>query len=148
MSETTVIEIGGVKLEVDLRSAKRIDTLRVGSKVKVLDKNAGGYGGPKISPGVVIGFEPFPYLPSILIAYLNMDYGKVELKFLTLNAKTDSHQVVASIDDDKIDRKEVGAFFDREETKLERALEEIRERRAYFDSHFGAYWTTIETTGV
>lgn len=38
MSETTIIEINGVKLEIDLRHAKRIDNLRVGDTVKVLRK--------------------------------------------------------------------------------------------------------------
>jgi hypothetical protein len=30
-----IVEIDGVKIEVDLRSAKRIDTFRVGDNVKV-----------------------------------------------------------------------------------------------------------------
>lgn len=147
MSETTVIEIGGVKLEVDLRTAKRIDTLQVGSKVKVLQKKT-AYGEPKIFPGVVIGFEPFPDLPTILIAYLEIEWQAVNLRFLSLNGNTESHQVIASVDDDKLDRTEVGALFDRDEAKAERVLQEIREKRAYFDRHFGAYWTTIETGKV
>ena len=32
-----IIEINGIKMEVDLRNAKRIDTFKVGDPVKVLD---------------------------------------------------------------------------------------------------------------
>lgn len=34
-----IIEIDGVKIEVDLRTAKRIDTYRVGDNVKILNKD-------------------------------------------------------------------------------------------------------------
>jgi hypothetical protein len=60
--QTTIIEIGGVKLEVDLRSAKRIDELKIGSRVKCLQKPS--YGEMKTLPGVIVGFEPFPSLPT------------------------------------------------------------------------------------
>ena len=63
---TTVIEINGVKLEVDLRSARRIDTLRVGDRVKLLEKTS--YGGPIVHHGVVAGFDPFPSQPTIIVS--------------------------------------------------------------------------------
>lgn len=62
-----VIEINGVKLEVDMRYAKRVDELRVGSKVKVLNKEYSSY---KVYPGVIVGFEEFDNLPTIVVAYL------------------------------------------------------------------------------
>ena len=34
-----IVEIGGVKIEVDLRTAKRVDSYRVGDPVKVLTKS-------------------------------------------------------------------------------------------------------------
>jgi hypothetical protein len=53
MSEETkrVIEINGVKMEVDMRYAKRVDELRIGSRVKVLIKEYSSY---KIYLGVSI----------------------------------------------------------------------------------------------
>ena len=36
MEEKRIVEIDGVKIEVDLRTAKRIDTFAVGDNVKVL----------------------------------------------------------------------------------------------------------------
>ena len=35
------IEINGVKLEIDLRTAKRVDTFKIGDNVKVLKKEYG-----------------------------------------------------------------------------------------------------------
>ena len=42
MEEKRIVEIDGVKIEVDLRTAKRIDTFRVGDNVKVLCKEYNG----------------------------------------------------------------------------------------------------------
>ena len=36
MEEKRIIDINGMKMEVDLRTAKRIDTFKVGDNVKVL----------------------------------------------------------------------------------------------------------------
>ncbi|MHC4294732.1 MAG: hypothetical protein ACYSTL_04025, partial [Planctomycetota bacterium] len=50
-----VVEINGVKLEVDLRHAKVIDQFRVGDRVKVLKKKY-----EKVyesHPGAIIGFD-------------------------------------------------------------------------------------------
>ena len=37
--EKRIIEIDGMKVEVDLRHAKRVDTFKVGDNVKILDKS-------------------------------------------------------------------------------------------------------------
>ena len=58
-----IIEINGVKMEVDLRHATQIHTeIKIGSKVKVLHKQ---HGGQNIYHGVVCGFENFVDLPTI-----------------------------------------------------------------------------------
>ena len=54
------IEINGVKLQVDLRHARRLEEIRVGSRVKVLTKD---YNGHKVSHGVVIGFTLLENVP-------------------------------------------------------------------------------------
>jgi hypothetical protein len=142
-SQTTVIEVNGVKLEVDLRNAKRIDTLKIGSRVKCLEK---GYSGMKTQPGVVVGFEPFPSLPTIVVAYLDIGYASAGLKFKSFNAETKDFEVVADLDNNalEIDRDEANAFFDRETAKKEGELREIREKRAFFNEHFGRYFTHAE----
>ena len=38
MEEKRIVEIDGVKIEVDLRTAKRVDSYKVGDNVKILEK--------------------------------------------------------------------------------------------------------------
>ena len=54
------IEINGIKLEVDLRTAKRIDQFKVGDNVKVLKKNGGNFQGvpvTDIAGELILGFD-------------------------------------------------------------------------------------------
>ena len=99
-TETTIIEINGVKMEVDLRHAKIVhQNIRVGSRVKPPEK--GGYGGPTVFPGVVVGFEPFTDLPTIIVAYVKTGYSAPGLEFAYINAKcAEKWDMVPSMDDD------------------------------------------------
>ena len=64
-----VVEINGVKMEVDLRSAttQEVNTYKVGDQVKVLIKD---YSSWKDYPGTIVGFDNFKQRPTIIIAYL------------------------------------------------------------------------------
>lgn len=137
--QTTIIEVNGVKLEVDLRNAKRVDTLRIGDRVKCLVK---GYSDMSTHAGVVVGFEPFPSLPSIVVAYLETGYASGLLKFKTFNSETKDFEVVADIDNNalELDREDVLRSFSRDEATKERELRELREKRAFFLAHFGRYF--------
>lgn len=140
--QTTIIEINGVKLEVDLRNAKRIDQLQIGSRVKCLAKSS--YGGEMTTkPGIVVGFEPFPSLPTMVVAYLDIGYGAPGLKFRSFNKETKDFEVVADLDNNalEIDRAETVAHFDREIAKKELELREVREKKAFFLAHFGRYFS-------
>lgn len=136
---TTIIEINGVKLEVDLRQAKRIDTLHVGSPVKVLVK---GYSDYKVHAGTVVGFEPFANLPTIIVAYLDVDYGSANLKFLHFNEQSKDVEVVHAVDGDLVDIDRVGviARMDREIVKKEQELEDLQARKTFFLENFGRYF--------
>jgi hypothetical protein len=71
MTETNkIIEINGVKFEVDGRTAtlRQIDTIRIGARVKVLKKKYGD--DYEVHHGVVVGFEPFKEAPTFIIAYI------------------------------------------------------------------------------
>lgn len=141
--QTTIIEVNGVKLEVDLRSAKRIDELKVGSRVKCLIKK---YDSFDTRPGVVVGFEPFPTKPTIVIAYLEDDYSSASLKFKSFNSDTKDFEIVADLDQNalEINRAEVLAKFDREAEKKRQELADVEQRKAFFLSHFGRYFTDLQ----
>jgi hypothetical protein len=129
------IEINGVKFDVDLRTATRVETLKVGSRVKVLKKS---YSGWDVFPGVVVGFDPFKQLPTITVAYVAS--GTVSL--LAYNEQSKETEIVAAYDDDKLelDRDWTIKALDRKIADAENALKVARETKDYFVSHFGAWY--------
>lgn len=137
--QTTIIEVNGVKLEVDLRSAKRIDELKIGSRVKCLVKK---YDGFATYAGVVVGFEPFPSRPTIVVAYLENNYGTAALKFMSFNSDTKDFEIVSDLDHNslEIDKADVLAQFDRNADLKRAELRDIEDKKAFFLAHFGRYF--------
>jgi hypothetical protein len=142
MQEKTIIEINGVKLEVDLRHAKRIEELRIGSPVKCLVKKFDDYA---VFPGVIVGFEPFKGLPSILVAYLEVGYSAADLKFKTFNTQSKDFEIVADVNFNRLElnRDDVLSKMDREIAKKEIELEEATNKRDFFLANFGRYFANI-----
>ena len=146
-TQTAIVEVNGIKLEVDLRTAKRIDQLTdqltIGSRVKCLVKQ---YSDFKTVPGVVVGFEPFEKLPTIVVAYLDTDYLTASLKFVSFNSATKDFEIVADLDNNalEIDRANIIAKMDREYAKKEAELQELAERKAFFLAHFGRYFAAAD----
>ena len=146
MSDMTVVEVNGIKLEVDLRYAKRIDTLRVGSKVKVLVKS--DYAEPDVHTGVVVGFEPFESLPTVIICYLKVSYSAASLEFAYVNSKSGKkYDIIVAVDDDlPVKKADVLAQMDVEVEKKRQEIAEIERKRAYFLQHFNAYFSAPKKT--
>lgn len=142
-TNTTLIEINGVKMEVDLRHAKRVENIKVGCRVKVLRKEYSSY---KVSHGVVIGFEPFEKLPTIIIAALTLSYNDAKIEFVYFNAESVDTEVVISVDPDSesIDKQQVLDYINREISKRENEITELENRRAYFLAQFSSYWTPAD----
>lgn len=142
MSDKQVIEINGVKMEVDLRHAVRIDTFRIGTKVKILAKEAGYSSDTKVYSGVIVGFEPFESLPTIVVCYLERDYAGATLKFAYVNSSSAKKwEIVAAVDDDlPVQKADVLALIDRDMAKKADELEDLGRKRAYFLQHFSAYF--------
>jgi hypothetical protein len=141
-NEKTIIEVNGVKLEVDLRSARRIEEIRIGSPVKLLTKAS--YGGNKVHPGVVIGFEPFKDLPTILVAYVEDSWTSAEIKIAAINSKQEEFDMVAAVDlDFAVDRDAILKRFDRQIATKEREIDAISEQRKYFETNFKAFWAQV-----
>jgi hypothetical protein len=148
-TETTIVEINGVKMEVDLRKARVIhDNIKVGSRVKLLEKSA--YGGPEVFAGIVAAFEPFESLPTIVVAYVKNAYGETNfVNFAYINASDKSKEkweMVPSQDDDMpIARENIMAGFEREIQKREQEILGLQTRRDYFVRNFGEYFRSTET---
>lgn len=142
-SNKQIIEINGIKMEVDTRYARRIDTFQVGTKVKVLEKqNSYGSTDTKVYSGVIVGFEPFDSLPTIIVCYLEIDYSGASLKFAYVNTATDKKwEIVAAVDDDlPVQKADVLTKIDREVEKKRDEISELERKRSYFLQHFSTYF--------
>lgn len=140
-----IIEINGVKLELDLRQAsvQQIDTFKVGDSVKVLIKDYSGY---KSHAGVVAGFDGFQKLPTIIIGYLDANYSSASLKFVYLNSQTkDVELVAASQTDIPFERDTVLALMDKAIVQKETELGEAKRNKEMFLSMFNRYFTDYAT---
>ena len=143
MQTKQIIEINGINLEVDLRHAVRLDTFAIGTRVKVLTKN---YSGHQVKHGVVIGFEPFKNLPTVIIAVAAISYTEAKIEFLYYNSETKDTEVVVALDEDKADLDQA-AFVNQVEaeiSKKELEIQQLRERKAYFLDKFKTFWAPTE----
>lgn len=132
-----IIEINGVRLEVDLRSARRIDEFKVGDSVKVLDnrndKNL-------VRSGVITDFANFKELPTIMVAmYTPPDYwSKPSIEFIPYNANTENIEIVAvSAEEIIVSRETIVQKFDDEIAKKRDELNDLIIKRDTFVKYFG-----------
>ena len=136
--ETRIIEVNGVKLEVDLRNAKRIDNFRVGDSIKVLLKTYSDY---KSYIGVIVGFDNFEKHPTIVIAYLDVEYSSASIRFAYYNS--DSKDIeIAPVNNYDIPHSKVSVLdmMDRDINKKEEELRDMKSKREYFLNMFGKYF--------
>ena len=140
MSEKRIVEINGIKVEVDLRDAKRVDSFKVGDKVKVLIKD--GYSDNRsVYPGVVVGFEDFKTLPTIIVAYVKTSYGEASLDFFYFNSEsTDVDMVPADNEYLPIEKSDILDKFNREIEKKKIEVAELEQKKSYFLKRFGQYF--------
>jgi hypothetical protein len=131
-----IIEINGVKLEVDLTEATVIDHYKVGDPVKCLIKR---YGSSYESvPGVIVGFDAFKKLPTIIVAYLE---GGSAVKFLHLNESSEDVEITAmNAKDLPFEKSRVLDLMDREITKAETTVADLKHKKQFFLNEFGKYF--------
>ncbi len=129
MSDKTIIEINGVKLEVDLRQAKKIEDFKIGDNVKILIKEySDSY---KSHPGVIVGFDNFERLPTIVICYCDVSYSKAEIKFVYLNAQSKDVEICHMASHEK-----ATDYLDREIASKEKDLIDLKHKKEYFITHY------------
>ena len=137
MDEKRIVEIDGVKIEVDLRTAKRVDSYKVGDNVKILEKESSDY---KVKPGIIVDFDEFNELRTIVIAVFEEGsyYTRPSIKFINYNAKTSEkiEMVPASEDEIKVSRDSVVEMFEREISKKKNELLDLQNQLDYFMEKF------------
>ena len=140
--DTRIIEVNGIKMEVDLRTAKRIDQFKVGDSVKVLIKDYSDRYASYI--GTIIGFDNFEKTPTIVIAYLKTEYSSAEIKFLYYSSATKDAEVTNLNDwDVPVTKSTIIEQFNRELTKKEAEIQEIKQKQEIFEKLFGKYFDNV-----
>ena len=132
-----IIEIDGVKVEVDLRTAKRVESFKVGDNIKILDKEYESY---KVKPGIIVDFAEFQELPTIVIAVF--DEGSwsstPNISFIYYNKNTSKKVEIGSCSEDEIKVSKEGVIerFEREIQKKKNEYEDLKNKLEYFKTHF------------
>lgn len=137
MSDKKIIEVNGIKLEVDMRYAKRIDEFKVGDTVKVLDNRNDRN---ELKSGVITDFANFKELPTIMVAvYKSGDYWSAPtIEFIPYNAETEGIEIVGVSAEEVIVSREtiVQKFNDNIERKRDE-LNDLIIKRDTFVKYFG-----------
>jgi hypothetical protein len=133
---TRIIEVNGVKLEIDLMTAKTIENYKVGDPVKVLVK---GYSDSyKSFPGVILSFDDFEKLPTINVVYLETDYSSCALKTVAFNEKSADIELAPMRDESlALDKASVLELLESEINKKREELRCAEAKKAIFIKRFG-----------
>lgn len=140
-SNIRVIEIEGVRLEVDMRTAKRIDSFKVGDRVKVLVKQYDRY---QSHPASIVAIDAFKNLPTVVIAYIDDVFNnKGEVRFAYLNAQSKDIEICPMAEDDVVPtRQTILAYFNEAQKRKQQELDEITARKEWFLRQYGVAFGT------
>jgi len=141
-NQTQIVEINGVKLEIDSRYAKQINHYKIGDKVRVLVKEYSDY---KSHPGIIVGFDNFKTLPTIIVAYLAVGYSEATIKFAFINNQSEGVEITPMVDDYiDVHKSEVLSVLNREIEKRQNEIKELKYKRRFFLNNFNKYFSDVD----
>lgn len=133
------IEINGIKVEVDLRTCKRIDTFKIGDNVKVLKKQYGEE--YRVYSGVIVDFVNFKERPALVVAYFDNSFSGVNIKFETITKDSQDIEIAPCLPHEmKLNKDRVVDKFDIEIAAKEREADELRQKKQYFIDNFEKFF--------
>jgi preprotein translocase subunit YajC len=134
-----IIEINGIKMEVDMITAKRNDEFKVGDNIKVLRK---GYNDSyDVMPGVIVQFVNFKDLPTIQIAVFKSDYSGAHLEFINFNSKTEDVEItLCSNHELRLEKNSVMDKLNNEIQKKQNEAADLIAKRDWFEKYFAKYF--------
>ena len=133
-----IIEVNGVKMEIDLRNAKVVENYKVGDYVKVLIKEYNSY---KSYIGNIIGFDNFEKNPTIVIAYLKNEYSTASIEFAYFNSASEGVEITTLNDwDIPLKKSTILEQFQKEILKKEQEVTEMKNKANIFEQLFGKYF--------
>jgi hypothetical protein len=131
-----IVEIDGIKVEVDISTAKVISNYKIGDPVRILHPGE-GYG-CGIKPGIIVGFCQFEKNPAIEILELDTDYSGTNFRIVTIVSGQKNDVQICPYDrfEGLISRSDVVTRFDREIQKKELELADMKLKKQYFIDEF------------
>jgi hypothetical protein len=130
-----IIEVHGVKIEVDPATIRIVESYKVGDNVKILLKE---YNDWKLHHAVITGFYPFKNKPSIALAYMNEGYGEDKVKFIVLNEDSKDVELCPAAELDlELDKKDILSSMDRKIESIKADLANHEMQRKFFLERFG-----------
>lgn len=133
------IEIDGIKVEVDLRTAKKVDVYKIGDNVKVLKKTYNNE--HSIYSGVIVDFVAFKELPAIVVAYFEQDYNGVNIRFETITKESQGIEIAPCLPHEmKINKARVIDKFNIAIASKQRDVDELVQKRDYFVENFSKFF--------
>jgi hypothetical protein len=130
-----IVEIEGVKLEIDLRTAKKIDHYKIGDPVRVFQKNS-SY--EKVKPGVIVGFCEFEKNPQIEILILSHEFSGINFEIVTYPSSEREGFEICPFDryQGLFSQTDIVTRFDRDIQKKELELADLKLKKDYFINDF------------
>ena len=134
-----MIEINGVKLEVDMSQATKVEKYKVGDNIKVLRKQySSGY---EVLNGVIVQFINFNELPTIQIAVFKQDYSGSRIEFIDYNSKCENIEISpCSPHELQLEKTSVIDKFNNEIASKQSAVDELVAKRDWFIKYFAKYF--------
>lgn len=133
-----IIEVNGLKMEIDLRHAKVVENYKVGDYVKILIK---GYSDYKSYIGTIIAFDNFQNNPTIVIAYLKAEYSSASIEFAYYNQTSKDIEITTLNEwDIPLTKSTIMEQFNKEILKKEQEVLELKNKSIIFEQLFGKYF--------
>jgi hypothetical protein len=138
-----IVEINGIKLDVDERAGKVVESYKTGDKVKVLVKR---YGDAYSSyNGIIVGFDNFKARPTIVVCYLEQDYSSCCIKFIGYNCDTKDIEICRANETYvMVDTASILEMMDRQINAKSQELDDLKMKKKFFTDNFNKYFGEIK----
>ena len=137
-----IVEINGCKIEVDLRHAKVVDSYKIGDRVKLLIKKYDTYTN---HVAMIVGFDAFEKLPTIIVAYLSQEYSSENLiKYCYINEDSKDCEIAPCHREDEIflEKETIINHMNRKIESAELELKKLVQNKEIFLKMFGKYFNS------
>ena len=137
-----IVEINGIKMDIDMSTARRIDEYRIGDNVKVLRKQYNGY---EVLAGVITEFVNFKNLPTIVIAVYKQLYTSADIEFIYYNAEVSEIELAPCLEHElKLNKESVVDKFKQMIEIKHREATELEAKLHWFEKYFNKYFVNSD----